>query len=168
MNRSHRQWASILERLATRSRYHTCVAPDQHRGTTPPWGELCWSCTPRCQKIQGKGLPRTPTIKSLPACRFPYRSRRTMEPRNNLVLEPPGTQQRHLLSAALRPSFTTALIARWASHTHPCGHARLCVVFAFPAHGRLPQPRGPPAQRATPCPLPQVLHHPQPSPTLNG
>ena len=110
-------------------------------GTTSPSGELCRSCTPRCQKIQRKGLPRTPTIKSLPACRFGYGSRRTMEPRSNPVLVPPGTQQSTRCSTCSPPIFHYRFARQMDSHTHPCGHARICVVFPFPAHGQLPRGR---------------------------
>ena len=77
-----------------------------------------------------------------------------MEPRSNPVLEPPGTRL-PLCSPDGQPY----------SPMRPCTPLRR---FAFPARGRLPQPRGPPAQRATPRPLPRIIHQPQPSPTHNG
>ena len=92
-----------------------------------------------------------------------------MEPRSNPVLEPPGTQESTRCSTCSPPMFHYRFARQIDSH--PYSSMRPCTPlrrFAFPARGRLPQPRGPPAQRATPRPLPRIIHQPQPSPTHNG
>ena len=84
---------------------------------------------------------RTPTIKSMPACRLAIEVGGRWSHEATQFLSLLAHKKARDAPPAPRPCFTTALLARLtAIHTHPCGHARLCVVLLSLPAGDYPNP----------------------------